>query len=107
VDNATKSPNITFGCLGFTLTGFRAHVVGGTHDGHGLTLSVHDLADSKISNFDSVISCYKQVLGFNVPVNNLPIVKVFESKTSLNEPIEYICLGNVLLCLDLTLNIKV
>ena len=74
MDNTTKGPHVTFGGLRCALAGFRAHIIGSADNSHCLTLSVHDLTDSKVSNFDSVISCNEQVLGLDVSVDDLPIV---------------------------------
>lgn len=67
--------------IGFIREELWTHVVRGPYEsaGHVILVLQHP-CDAKVSNFDDVGLCQEDVLCFKVPVKNVPLMQVLQSK---------------------------
>ena len=80
IENTTKAPDIRFLIVFFSLEYLGSHDEGSSYFCFcHIESLVHELRDTKISNFKLLISSDEDVVGFDIPVNNLFIVHIFES----------------------------
>ena len=96
-DNA-KRPNITLRRVWLALAGLGCHIVWRSDHGHcSLRSGIEYFGDTKVTNLDSLATCEEHVLGFDVTMDNLALVDVFESQAYLDEPVKDFLLAELLI----------
>lgn len=106
MNNASQCPNVRFRCQRIALTRLRAHIVRCSHHSLLLLSISHNFANSKVAYFDCIVAGQKDVLRFDISMNNLAIVEVVKPTQSLAKPVENVVFLNLFVCFFLSLDVK-
>lgn len=108
MDYTSKRPDITLASLRMTLASFRRHIIRSSNDSHShLSSSFQNFRYSKITNFDSVISCKENILRLQISMDNFATVQVLQTNADLNEPVKDIRFFDFLFLFNLSLQVKI
>lgn len=87
-EHDTQRPDISLSGVGLTLDNFRSHIYGGTQHRVGNIVMVFEVfAETEVSHFYLTI-VQENVVGFEVPVHDIVLVKDFEGLEQLSEELQ-------------------
>ena len=94
VEDAAERPNVTFLIVWLFLANFWRKVVWSTDGSLGAIIGMlQNPGYTKITDFDKPFLRCENVLGFEISVENFPIVDMLHGKRHLNEPVENLVLS--------------
>jgi hypothetical protein len=94
VQNAAERPNIGLGIVVAALADFGRKIIRSADLGAAYLEGVlENFCDTEIAQFDCAVFHHKDVLAFQIAMENLAIVDVFDGKRDLDEIVENFFLG--------------
>ena len=99
---AAKRPDIALVSVRLVLADLGRHVVRSALHCHRVVLGAFkNFTDAEIAKFNIIVVRQKDILRFQVTVKDLSRMHVFETEAELYEPVHYLHLSELLLCLFL------
>ena len=79
IQNAAEGPDIALSRVRQILTNFRTHIIRGALNCHRVIIRVlEDLRNPKITQFDCIVSSQENIRRFNVSVEDLAAMNIFQ-----------------------------
>lgn len=96
VKQNTERPNIGFEIVWLSFNDFRRKIVRSAHHCFRLGLSaVENSGNTEVAHFHLALLSHKDILGFDVSVQDLPVVDMLDRQADLCKPIKNLVLAPV------------
>jgi hypothetical protein len=89
VENAAEGPDVRLLIVWLLLTDLRRQIVRSTDSSLCAIVSVLEYSsNTEVTNLDLAVLRHEDVLSFQVSVQDLPVMNVFDCKRHLHEPVQ-------------------